>query len=147
VGSSSERLDLALDEGSDELNARKLFLRSSSELLDLLHQRLRNLHLLFGKIMPPRHARSKDASGLKLLEPKIFAAGGFVLGVVPLRPPAGIVFGCLEVEVFDVRAYLAAETAGLEWQRAPNSENSAPQRLVGLNPQETFTERDEARNV
>jgi hypothetical protein len=34
VGSSSERLDPALDEGSDELNARKLFLRSGSKLLD-----------------------------------------------------------------------------------------------------------------
>jgi hypothetical protein len=147
VGSSSERLDSTLDEGSDELDARKLFLRSGSELLDLLHQRLRNLHLLVREIMPPRHARSKDASGLKFLEPEIFIAGGFVLGVVPLRPPAGIVFGSLEVEVFDVRAYLAAETTGLEWQRAPNSENSAPQRPVGLNPQETFTERDEARNV
>jgi hypothetical protein len=53
----------------------------------------------------------------------------------------------LEVEVFDVRAHLNAETTGLEWQRAPNNENSASQRPVGFNPQETFTERDEARNV
>jgi hypothetical protein len=65
VGSSSEGLDSTLDESSDKLHAQKLFLWSSSELLDLLHQRLRNLHLLIRKIMPPRHARSKDASGLE----------------------------------------------------------------------------------
>jgi hypothetical protein len=32
-------------------------------------------------------------------------------------------------------------------QRAPNNENLAPQRPVGFNPQETFTKRDESRNV
>jgi hypothetical protein len=37
VGSSSERLDPALDEGPDELNARKLLIRSGAELLDFLH--------------------------------------------------------------------------------------------------------------
>jgi hypothetical protein len=46
VGSSSERLDTTLDEGPDELDPRKLLLRSSSELLDLLHQWLHNLQLL-----------------------------------------------------------------------------------------------------
>jgi hypothetical protein len=108
VVSSSERLDSTLDGGSDELDARKLFLRSSSELLDLPHQRLRNLHLLVRKVMPRRHARSKNAGGLKFLESEVFVVGGFVLGVVPLRPPAGIVFGRLEVEVLDVRAHLNA---------------------------------------
>jgi hypothetical protein len=97
--------------------------------------------------MPPRHARSKNAGGLKFLESEIFVVGGFILGVIPLRPPAGIVFGLLEVEVFNVRVHLKAKTAGLEWQRVPNNENSVPQRPVGFNPQETFTERDEARNV
>jgi hypothetical protein len=53
----------------------------------------------------------------------------------------------LEGEVGDIRAHLTAEAAGLELQRAPNNENSAPQRPVGFNPQETFTKRDEARNV
>jgi hypothetical protein len=53
----------------------------------------------------------------------------------------------LEVEVFEIRAHLYAETTGLEWQGAPNNKNSAPQRPVGLNPQETFTEHDEAHNV
>jgi hypothetical protein len=95
----------------------------------------------------PRHARSEDASGLKFLESEIFVIGGFVLGIVPLRPLAEIVFGCLEVEVLDVRAHLAAESAGLEWQRALNNENSVPQRPMGFNPQEAFTERDGARNV
>jgi hypothetical protein len=140
-------LDSALDEGPDELDPRKLFLRSSTELLDLLHQRLCNLQLLIGKVMPPRHARSKNAGGPKFLESEIFVVGGFVLGVVPLRPPPRIVFGCLEVEVFDVWTHLNTETAGLIWQRVPNNENSAPQRPVGFNPQETFTECDEARNV
>jgi hypothetical protein len=147
VGSSSERLDSTLDEGLDELDSRKLFLWSSSELLDLLHPWLRNLQLLVRKVVPPRHTRSKNVSGLKFLESKIFGVGGFVLGIVPLRPPPGIVFGHLEVEVFDVWAHLNAETAGLEWQRVPNDENSAPQRPVGFNPQETFTECDEACNV
>jgi hypothetical protein len=32
-------------------------------------------------------------------------------------------------------------------RRAPDDEDSAPQRPVGFNPQEAFTERDEARNV
>jgi hypothetical protein len=97
--------------------------------------------------MLPRHARLEGASRLKFLESEIFVVGGFVLGIVPLRPPARIVFGYLEVEVFDVRAHLAAETTGLEWQRALNSENSALERPVGFNLQETFTERDKAHNV
>jgi hypothetical protein len=97
--------------------------------------------------MLSRHARSKNAGGLKFLESKTFVVGGFVLGIVPLRPLARIVFGRLEVEVYDVRANLNAETAGLEWQRAPNNKDSAPQRPVGFNPQETFTDHDEARNV
>jgi hypothetical protein len=132
VGSSSERLDSTLDEGLDELDSRKLFLWSSSELLDLLHQWLRNLHLLVGKVVPPRHARSKNAGGLKFFESEIFAVGGFILGVVPLCSPPGIVFRHLEVEVFDVRAHLNAKTAGLEWQRVPNNEDSVPQRPVGF---------------
>jgi hypothetical protein len=41
----------------------------------------------------------------------------------------------LEGEVGNIWAHLAVEAAGLEWQRAPNNENSAPQRPVGFNPQ------------
>jgi hypothetical protein len=102
VGSSSERLDPALDKGPDELNARKLFLRSGSKLLDFLHQWLRDLHLLIRNLMPPRHPGSKDGGGLKLLKPEVFATGELVLGVEPFRPPTGIVFGHLEVEVWHV---------------------------------------------
>jgi hypothetical protein len=134
VGSSSERLDLALDEGPDELNARKLFLRSGSKLLDFFHQWLRDLHLLIRKFMFPRHPGPKDDGGLKLLKPKVFATGELVLGVEPFRPPAGIVFGRLEVEVGDVWTHLAAEATSLELQRAPDDENSAPKRPVGFDP-------------
>jgi hypothetical protein len=147
VGSSSERLDSTLDEGSDELDARKLYLRSSSKLLDLLHQRLCNLHLLIKKIVLPRHAGSKDAGSLKFLKPEIFAFGGFVLGVVPLCPPAGIVFGRLKVEVFDVRAYLAAKSTGLEWKRTPDNKDPAPKRPMGFDPQKALTKCEETRNV
>jgi hypothetical protein len=102
VGSGSERLNPALDEGPDELNARKLFLWSGSKLLDFYHQWLRDLHLLIRKLMPPRHPGLKDGGGLKLLKPEVFATGELVLGVEPFRPLAGIVFGRLEVEVWHV---------------------------------------------
>jgi hypothetical protein len=75
------------------------------------------------------------------------ADGGLVLGVEPLRPPAGIVFQRSKVEVLDVRAHLAAEAAGLVMERAPNDENLPPERPVGFDPQETFTERNKTRNV
>jgi hypothetical protein len=63
--------------------------------------------------MPPRCPRSKDGGGPKLLEPEVFASGGLVLGIEPLCPPAGVVFGHLEIEVWHVWAHLAAEAAGL----------------------------------
>jgi hypothetical protein len=147
VGSGSEGLDLTLDEGSDKLDAQKLLLRSGPKLLDLLHQQLCDLHLLIEKIMPPGHTGSKNGDGLEFLKPEGFAVGELVLGVEPFRPLAGVVFGRLEGEIRDIRTNLTAEAASLELQRAPDDEDSAPQRPVGLNPQETFTERDEARNV
>jgi hypothetical protein len=147
VGSSSERLDPTLDEGPDELNARKLFLRSGSKLLDFFHQWLHDLHLLIRKFMPPRHPGPKDGGGLKLLKPEVFTTGELVLSVEPFRPLAGIIFRHLEVEVGDVRTHLAAEAASLELQRAPDDENLAPKRPVGFDPQETFTKRDETCNV
>jgi hypothetical protein len=116
-------------------------------LLDFLHQRLRDVNLFIRKIMPPGYARAKYGGVLKFFEPEVFAIGELVLGVEPLRPPAGVVFGRLEGEVRDVRANLAAEAASLVLQRAPNDEDSAPQCPVGFYPQETFTERDETRNV
>jgi hypothetical protein len=62
------------------------------------------------------------------------AGRGFVPGVKPLRPPTGIVLWHLEIEVFNILAHLAAEAAGLVVQRAPDDENSALERLVGLDP-------------
>jgi hypothetical protein len=147
VGSSSERLDSTLDEGPDDLDPRKLLFRSSLELLDLLHQWLRNLQLLVRKVVSARYARSKNVGGMEFLESEVFAVGGFVLGIVPLRLPPGIVFGRLEVEIFNVWAHLNAKTVGLIRQRVPNNKDSAPQRPVGFNPQEALTERDKARNV
>jgi hypothetical protein len=126
VGSSNERLDSTLNEGLNKLEAQKLLLQSGSKLLDSLHQRLHNPHILIQKIMPPGHSGSKYGGVLELFKPKIFVDGGLVLGVEPLYPPAGIVFECLEGEVGDIGAHLAVEAAGLEWQRAPNNENSAP---------------------
>jgi hypothetical protein len=84
---------------------------------------------------------------MEFLESKVFVVGGLVLGVVPLRPPPGIIFGRLEVEILDVWAHLNAETAGLIGQRVPNSKDSAPQRPVGFDPQEALTKCDKARNV
>jgi hypothetical protein len=134
VGSSSERLDSKLDEGPNELNSRKLLLRSSSELLDLLHQRFRNLQLFVGKVMPPGDARSKNAGGPKFFKTELFGIGGFILGIIPLRSPPGIVFGCLKVEVLDVWAHLDAEATGLIWQRVSNGENLMPRCPVGFDP-------------
>jgi hypothetical protein len=115
--------------------------------LDLLHQRLCNLHLLIRKIMLPRHAGSKDDGGLEFLKPEVFAGGGLVLGIEPFRPPAGIVFERLKVEVGDILAHLTAEATGLEWQRVPDDEDSAPKHPMGFDPQKAFTKRDETHNV
>jgi hypothetical protein len=48
VGPSGERLDSALNEGMDQLEARHLFLGCGSELPNLLHQGLSGRHLFFG---------------------------------------------------------------------------------------------------
>jgi hypothetical protein len=93
VGPSGERLDPALDEGVDKLEARQFFLRRGPELLDLLHQRLRDLHLFFGQLMRPQRPRPKDVGRAKFIEHESLAGGWLLLGVEPLRPPAGIVFG------------------------------------------------------
>jgi hypothetical protein len=93
VGSSSEGLDPTLDEGSDKLDTGKLLLQSGSKLLDLLHQRLRDLHLLIGKIVLPGHTGSKDGGGLEFLKAEGFTIGELVLGVEPFRPPAGVFSG------------------------------------------------------
>jgi hypothetical protein len=109
-------LDPVLDEGLDKLKSRKFLLWSRSKFLDLLHQWLRDLHLFIRKIMPPGYARVKYGGVLKFFEPEVFAVGELVLGIEPLRPLAGVVFGHLEGEVRDVRANLAAEAASLVLQ-------------------------------
>jgi hypothetical protein len=147
VGSSSEWLDPALYEGPNELDARKLFFRCGSKLLDFLHQRLRDPHFLLKKLVPPRHPRSKDGGGPKFLEPEVFASGGLVLGVESFCPPAGVVFGHLEIEIWNVRAHLATEAASLVAQWVPDDKNPAPERPVGFDLQEAFTERDKTRNL
>jgi hypothetical protein len=97
--------------------------------------------------VPPRHPWSKDGGGPKLLEPEVFASGGLVLSVEPFRPPARVVFGHLEIEIWHVRAHLAAKDAGLVAQWVPDGENPVPKRPVGFDPQETFTKRDKTCNV
>jgi hypothetical protein len=42
---------------------------------------------------------------------------------------------------------LIAKAASLELQRTPDDEDSAPERPVGFDPQETLTERDETREM
>jgi hypothetical protein len=147
MGSSGEGLDPTLDEGSDKLEARKLLLWGGSKLLDFLHQRLRDLHLLIRKIMFPGYTGPKVDSGLEFLKPKGLVAGGLVLGIKPFRPPARVVFGHLKVKVGDIRMHLAAKTANLEWQRVPDDKDSTPKGPMGFYPQETLTKRDETCNV
>jgi hypothetical protein len=97
--------------------------------------------------MPPRYPWSQDGGGPKLLKPEVFASGELILGIELFRPPAGVVFGRLEVEVWHVRAHLAAETAGLVAQWVPDGENPVPKHPVGFDPQETFTKRDKTSSV
>jgi hypothetical protein len=75
------------------------------------------------------------------------ADGGLVLGIEPLRPPARIVLRRSKVEVFDVRAHLATEVASSVMERASDNENLPPERPMGFDPQETFTERNKTHNV
>jgi hypothetical protein len=72
--------------------------------------------------MRPRCPRPNDGGGPKRFEPEVLASGGFVLGVKPLRPPARVVLRCLEIEIFDVLAHLAAKAAGLVVRGAPDDE-------------------------
>jgi hypothetical protein len=115
--------------------------------LDFLHQWLCDRNLLFRKFVSLRHSWSKGGGSSKLLEPKVFASGELVLGVEPFCPPAGVVLGRLEVEVGYVRTHLAPKAASLVLQWVPDDEDSALEHPVGLDPQEAFTQRDEAHNV
>jgi hypothetical protein len=139
VGPSSERLDPTLYESVNELDAQKLFLRHGSKLLDLLHQRLCDLHFLVSKLVPPRHPRSKNCGGSKFLKSEVFASRGLIPGIKPFHPLAGVVFGHLEIKVGDVRVHLAAKATSLIAQGVPDGKNPAPKRLMGLDPQKTLT--------
>jgi hypothetical protein len=111
--------------------------------LDLLHERLSNLQFFVRQLMFPRRPRSKIGDGLKFFEPEVLAIGRLVLGVEPFRPPSRVLLRCLEVEVGHVRTHLTAKAASLELQRMPDDEDLAPERPVGLDPQETLVEHDE----
>jgi hypothetical protein len=147
VDPSSEWLYPTLYESPDELDARKLFLGRGSELLNFLHQRLCDLHFFFRKLVPLGHPGLKSCGGPKLFEPKIFASGGLIFGIKPFRPPTGIVFGRLEIEIWNVWAHLAAEAASLIAQRVPDGENPVPECPMGLDPQKALAKRNEARDM
>jgi hypothetical protein len=70
-----------------------------------------------------------------------------ILGIKPPCPPARIVLRRSQIEIFDIRVHLAAETAGWTMERAPDDKDSPLQRPVGFDPQEAFTQRDKACNV
>jgi hypothetical protein len=95
----------------------------------------------------PRRSEPKNIGGLKFIKPEFLTDGGLVLGVKPSCPPPRIVLRCLLIELFDVGAHLAAETAGLIVERAPDDEDSPPEHPVGFDPQEAFIQHDKARNV
>jgi hypothetical protein len=97
--------------------------------------------------MHPRRPRPKGVGRAKFIKPESLADGGFVPGIKPLRPPAGIVLRHSKVEVLDVLANLTAKATGLIMERVPDDKNSPPERPVGFDPQETFTERDKTCNV
>jgi hypothetical protein len=147
VGSRSQRLDPTLDEDPDKLEIGQLFIWCGPKLSNLLHQRLRGPHLFLRQFVPPRHPGTNGAGRSKFIKTEALAGEEFVLGIKPLRPPARIVFGRLEVEVIDVLAHLAVEAASLVILWAPDDENHAPERPMGLDPQKTLAECDEARDV
>jgi hypothetical protein len=147
VRSSGERLNPVLDEGANQLETRHLFPRHGSHFPNPLHQGLRDRHFFLGQLMRPRRSGPKNIGGLKFFEPKFLTNSGLILGIKPPCPPARIVLRHSQIEIFDVRVHLAAETAGLTMERAPDDKDSPLERLVGFDPQEAFTQRDKARNV
>jgi hypothetical protein len=116
-------------------------------LLNLLHQRLSDLHLLLGQFMPPRHPGTDSGGRSKLLKTEVLASEEFVLGIEAFRPLARIVLRHLEIEIFDVLTHLAAEAASLVVRRTPDGENSTQEHPVGFDPKEALTEHDETRDV
>jgi hypothetical protein len=95
----------------------------------------------------PRRPGTNGGGRPKFLKIEVLASEGFILGIEPLCPLARIIFWCLEIEVLDVLAHLLAEAASLVVLRVPDDENSTLEHPMGFDPRETFTKRDETRNV
>jgi hypothetical protein len=144
---SGERLNSTLEESADQLEARHLFFGCGLQLLNLLHQGLHNGHLLVDQFVRPRCSGPRDIGRAKFFKPKFLTDGGLVPGVEPSCSPAGIVLRHSQLDVLDVETHCAAETAGLIMERAPDDEDLPPERPVGFDPHEAFTQRDKARYV
>jgi hypothetical protein len=95
----------------------------------------------------PRCRGPKGAGGAKFFKSELLTGGRLVLSIKPPCSPARIVLRRPQIEVFDFGVHRAAKTAGLIVERAPNNKDSPPERLMGFDPQEAFTQHDEARYV
>jgi hypothetical protein len=84
---------------------------------------------------------------LKFIKTEALPGVEFVFGVKPLRSPARIVFGHLDVEVIDVLMHLAVEAVGLVMLWASDDKNPTLEYPMGLDSQKTLAECDEARDV
>jgi hypothetical protein len=121
-----------------------VFLRHKIHRQDLLHQRLRNRHFFFVQLVHPRRPGPKGVGGAKFFKSELLTSGRLVLGVKPPCSPARIDLRPPQLEVFNFGAHCAAETAGLIVERAPDNEDSPLERPRGFDPQEAFTQHDEA---
>jgi hypothetical protein len=79
---------------------------------------------------------------MKFIKPEFLTNGGLVLGVKPFHSLARIVLQHPKFEVLNIRVHLTAKTTGLIMERAPDDENSPPERPVGFDPQEAFAQHD-----
>jgi hypothetical protein len=111
--SSGKGLDLALDESADQLEARHLFFGCGPQLPDLLHQRLYNRHFFLTQLVRPRRPRLKCVGRSKFLKHEALTGGRLVLGIEPPCSPASVALRHPRLEVFDLGAHRAAETADL----------------------------------
>jgi hypothetical protein len=84
---------------------------------------------------------------VKFFKPELLTDGGLVPGVKPSCSPTGIVFRCPQLEVFNIGMHCAAEATSLIMERALDDKDSPPERPVGFDPQEAFTQRDKAHYV
>jgi hypothetical protein len=63
---------------------------------------------------------------VKFFEPKGAADSRLVLGIKPLRPPAGVIFGRPQAKTVNFWPHSAVEAAYLVLQWAPGDEDSSP---------------------